>query len=104
MAFHIVKSILSEELGRLQALEKKYRDNISHCPKGSISLKRRPSGIYAYLAFRQGNRVVFKYVGPEKSDQVLKLKENVRLRQVHQKKLQSVVKDIIKLEKLVKRK
>jgi hypothetical protein len=104
MAYHVVKSILSEELGRLQALEKKYRDHISQCPKGSISYKRRSSGVYVYLAFRQGDRVVFKYVGPEKSEQVIKLKENVHLRQAHQKKLQSVVKDIIKLEKLVKRK
>ena len=104
MAYHIVKSILSEELDRLRALGNKYRDYISRCPKGSISYKRRASGIYAYLAFRQGSRVVFKYVGPEKSDQVLKLEENVRLRQGHQKKLQSIVKDIIKIEKLVKRK
>jgi len=104
MAYHIVKSILSEELDRLRALEKKYRDYISQYPNGSISFKRRSSGVYAYLAFRQGNRVVFKYVGPEKSDQVLKLRENVRLRQGHKKKLQSIVKDIIKLEKLLKRK
>jgi len=104
MAYHVVKSILSEELGRLQALEKKYRAHISQCPKGSISYKRRSSGVYAYLAFRQGDRVVFKYVGLEKSEQVIKLKENVRLRQTYQKKLQSVVKDIVKLEKLVKRK
>jgi len=103
MAYHIVKSILSEELERLRALGNKYRDYVSQYPKGSISYKRRASGVYAYLAFRQENRVVFKYVGPEKSDQVLKLKENVRLRQVHQKKLQSIVKDIIKLEKLLKR-
>jgi hypothetical protein len=104
MAYHIVKSILSEELDRLRALSDKYRDYVSQYPKGSISYKRRSSGVYAYLAFRQGSRVVFKYVGPEKSDQVLKLKENVRLRQAHQKKLQSIVKDIIKLEKLVKQK
>jgi hypothetical protein len=104
MAYHVVKGILSEELERLRALEKKYRNNISNCPKGSISYKRRSSGVYAYLAFRQGDKVVFKYIGPEKSEKVIKLKENVRLRQAHQKKLRSVVKDIVKLEKLVKRK
>jgi phosphatidylserine/phosphatidylglycerophosphate/cardiolipin synthase-like enzyme len=66
----IIKHILDEELRRLQKLSKKYRHEIDGLPKGSLSRKRRGDNYYYYLAFRNGAKVKFIYVGKDSSQAV----------------------------------
>jgi hypothetical protein len=66
----IIKHILSEELNRLQKLSQKYRNDINKLPKGSLAKKKRNNNYYIYLAFRDGAKIKFIYVGKESSPAV----------------------------------
>ncbi|HPD57656.1 MAG TPA: hypothetical protein PKW17_10490 [Smithellaceae bacterium] len=61
----IIKGILEEELKRLEELSVFYKDKLSGCPRGSVSVKDRGGKRYIYLARREGKKVVFDYVGKD---------------------------------------
>jgi hypothetical protein len=75
-----LRPILQEEQQRLGRLCRKYRAEISKLPKGSISVKARRGRLYAYLAYRDGGRVVFKYIGGAQSKKVAEIREKIRSR------------------------
>jgi hypothetical protein len=101
MAYKIINGMLNEELSRLQALEKKYLDFISHCPKGSIAIKKRNNSSYAYLAYREKNRVFFKYLGRPDSNKVLYLRQRLAKCRELIISLKSVRNDIKKVKRLL---
>ena len=70
----IIKHILGEELERLEKLLEKYRQEIDRLPKGSLAKKQRYGNNYIYLAYRDGKKVIFKYIGKESSDAVKDIK------------------------------
>lgn len=77
MAYHILSNMLKEELVRLHVLENKYIEFISQCPKGSIAVKKRSNAAYAYLAYRDKDRIIFKYLGPNNSAKVKLLRQKL---------------------------
>jgi hypothetical protein len=87
----VLKSVLKEEEKRLQSLSKMYRKKIDSLPKGSISLKKIRNGQYAYLAYREGKKVCFTYLGNASSDEALKMKAKIQER----KKIESLMKQTI---------
>jgi hypothetical protein len=90
----IVKDILKDEKERLNLLKKQLEKQISPLPKGSLSKKRRNNRFYYYLAYRKGRKVIFKYVGKEKSSQVISLKEDIQKRRKLEKRLRSIKRDL----------
>ena len=76
----IVKDILREEKNRLVILKDQIEKQISSLPKGSLSRKKRSSGWFYYLAYRDGKKIVFKYVGKENSPQVIAFEEAIQKR------------------------
>lgn len=75
-----LQSVLKEELQRLERLCHKYRAEIAKLPKGSISAKDRKGRLYAYLAYRDKGKIVFKYLGGARSDKVVEIREKVKSR------------------------
>ena len=70
-----LKGVLHEERKRLKSLSRKYSSEIAALPKGCVSIKKRRDQNYLYLAYRQGSKVNFKYIGhvsSESSKAVLK--------------------------------
>jgi len=55
----IIRGILEEEFKRLEELSVFYKEKISECPRGSISVKERGGKRYIYLARREDKNVVF---------------------------------------------
>lgn len=95
----IVEDMLSEERSRLLELEKFYVKQISRLPRGSISMKRRGSREYCYLAYRDGRKVRFDYVGGASSEAASKLQAQIRKRREIEKKLERVVKNLREIER-----
>lgn len=75
-----LQSVLKEELRRLERLCHKYRAKIAKFPKGSISDKDRSGRPYAYLAYRDNGRIVFKYLGGARTEKVMKIREKIKSR------------------------
>jgi hypothetical protein len=86
----VVKYILSEELHRLEQLSQQYADKIKRLQKGSISVKGNNGNKYAYLAFRDGDKVRFKYIGRESSQAAKKMMSDRQQRLAYIIKLKEV--------------
>lgn len=95
----MVFDILEEERNRLIDLKKKYRRQISALPKGSLSRKRRWNREYIYLAYREGHKIKFDYVGPVDSEASEELSEKIDQRKELEKKLQQVEKNLKDVER-----
>jgi hypothetical protein len=83
-----IKSVLEEELGRLKKLKIRYKRDIAALPAGSLSIKTRKGNEYAYIAYREKDKVNTDYIGPADSDEVKIIKEKIGKR----KKLDSLLK------------
>jgi len=68
IAMGYLKGVLHEERKRLKALSGKYSSEIASLPRGCVSIKKRREIDYLYLAFRQGGKVNFKYIGRVSSE------------------------------------
>jgi len=70
----IIHDILEDERKRLLELKKRYKDQLADLPKGTISIKKRRGRDYCYLAFRDGDKVRFRYLGLPESQAVAEAK------------------------------
>lgn len=96
-----IKSILKEELQRLERLCQKYREEINKLPRGSISEKERKGNSYAYLAFREDGKVRFEYIGNIQSDKVKELRRLVEERRRYERLMKQAQKNLKELKKLL---
>ncbi|MBA7528363.1 hypothetical protein ES705_20546 [subsurface metagenome] len=96
-----LKSVLQEEYERLKALLKKYDDEISALPHGSISIKKRNQKEYVYLAYRKKENVKFEYIGSISSEKSKNVVKKVKLRKGYEIKLKQVRKDLEEIEKVI---
>ena len=60
---NMLKEMLREERQRNHDMQKVYRDEIERLPRGSVVIKRSGKKDYCYLQYREGNKVVSRYVG-----------------------------------------
>ncbi len=95
----VVMDILDNERRRLVKLLSKYESQLSELPKGSISVKKRSNRDYAYLAHREGRKVVFDYIGPASSDAVQELSKMIERR----KELEDTIRQVKQNLKTVER-
>ncbi|MDM8522810.1 hypothetical protein QUF80_05500 [Desulfococcaceae bacterium HSG8] len=96
-----IRSVMEEEYQRLESLSGKYHAQISSLPKGSVSIKKRGRKKYLYLAYRQKDKVVSEYVGPEDSENAKAVIEKVRCRKLYEDKLRQVKKDLTEIRKVL---
>ena len=96
-----IRAVLKEELSRLNVLLRKYKQELKKFPIGSISKKERKGRFYAYLAFRKGEKVHFKYLGSAGSERVLVIESKIKSRREYERRLRLVVKEIRELERAV---
>ena len=95
----VVIDILDNERRRLVKLLSKYESEVSELPKGSISMKKRSNRDYAYLAHREGKKVVFDYVGPASSDAVQELRQMIERRKELEDKIRQVKQNLNAVER-----
>ncbi len=63
----IIDTILKEK-NRIEYMLERYRKIIDELPKGSLSESNKNGQKYYYLKYRDGKRVVSKYLGKEPGD------------------------------------
>lgn len=97
----IVDSILKEELQRLMALQQKYRASLLEYPSGAVSIKTKGGHRYVYRAFRDGQRIVTQYVGPEDSPVGKKFIEDVMHRRSLAQEIKAVIRDIVRINNML---
>ncbi|MDQ2086451.1 hypothetical protein RBH29_08415 [Herbivorax sp. ANBcel31] len=95
----IIKDMLKEELERLKQMEQSYMQKIDSLPKGSIVNKKINNKNYSYLVYRNGNKVLTKYIKPEDLDDINK---KVLLRNQYKKDLKEIREDMKITKKVVR--
>jgi hypothetical protein len=80
-------------------MEKVYIQKIESLPKGSIVNKKIKGKEYSYLIYRNGLKVVTKYIKP---DELENLKKKIEQRNIYKKELQEIRKDIKIAKKVVR--
>lgn len=95
----IVHDILEDERKRLLELKKQYEDQLTDLPKGSISIKKRRGRNYCYLAFRDEDKVRFKYLGLPESEAVAEMKSSLSRRKDIEANLKQVRQSLQEIER-----
>ena len=96
----ILAALLSKEENRNENMIAEYSRELETLPKGSIKPKKVKDKIYYYLTFRDGDKVITKYVGKDE-ESLIPIKEQLaRRKQVEEilKKLKEEKANIKKLE------
>lgn len=96
-----IRYILKEEHDRLERLAALYQKEIENLPKGSVSLKKRNGNTYLYIAYREGKKMKFKYVGKESSPKAVEISALIKERQEKTKQLDEVMTDIRNIKKVL---
>lgn len=102
MKSEIVKAVFQDELERNQRLIARYEKEIANLPKGTIFARKIGNQDYYYLTYRDGKKVVSKFLGKadsfdcdelkagiEKGNEYKRLLKNLR---IEQKELLKVLK------------
>ena len=83
----ILSEILSEEYERLNNTISSYEALVARLPKGSIMEKTIGGRQYAYLQWRDKDRVKSKYIKPE---DIVSLKEQIEQRRRYEKEIKTL--------------
>jgi hypothetical protein len=68
----VLKNILEESKEYYLGVKKKIENKIKHLPKGSIKERKIGRSKYYYFQYREGKKVVHKYLGKEKPEELIK--------------------------------
>ena len=98
----ILQGILYEELDRLRHTLRVYQKELAGLPKGSIVSKRIKGHVFHYLAYRNGVRMVFKYLGKLDKDGLDKFNSIQKQRDQYRKFIIDVKKQIRFLERALR--
>jgi hypothetical protein len=98
----VIRGILEEELSRLEELEIFYKEKIAEAARGSLSAKERGGKRYLYLARREGNKVLFEYVGKDVPEVRDALNARIRQRKEYQEKLRQVMENLKEVRKALR--
>ena len=72
----MILSTILQERERIDRMLAKYREELETLPKGTISEKKAGQSTYFYLKYRDGKRVISKYV-PQKDVETAREKTHI---------------------------
>ena len=99
----IVSSLISRESIRNQNMINEYEKELINLPKGSVKSKTIGKKVYYYLYYRDGKKVISKYLGKDEK-KISKIKELLIKRshiEAMLKKLKQEQQEIKKVEALL---
>lgn len=85
----ILQSLLLKEKNRNENMIKEYSRELENLVKGSIKIKKVNDKIYYYLIFRNGEKVITKYIG--KDEESLKA---IREQLIRRKQVEEILKQL----------
>jgi hypothetical protein len=95
-----IEGVIQEEYQRQNKLADLYKKELSEFPKGTLTFQKRKNQVYAYLKYRDGKKVVNKYIGPKESEAVEKMRVIILERKKTETFLKDVKKNIKRMEKV----
>lgn len=95
----IISTLLNKEKNRNESMIIEYTRELNILPKGTIKEKKVKDKIYYYLLFREGDKVITKYLG--KNEESLSLiKEQLARRKQLEHMLQKLKEEKTQIKKL----
>lgn len=98
----VIFYVMKEEYDRLLEAEHVYGKSILKEAQGAPRLKQYGSNQYLYLQKREGQRVVYKYVGRADSPKAQKVLESVERRRKRERLLKMIRKDLKDVKKVLR--
>lgn len=80
MKSELIKSVFIDELERNKRLVSRYTAEVESLPNGSLFLRKIGNQHYYYLNFRDGKKVVSKFLGKENSFDLESLQKQIARR------------------------
>ena len=68
----VLQGILSESKEHYLNVKNKIEKKLAHIPKGSVKERKISSRKYYYLQYRIGKKIIHKYLGRKKPEEVLR--------------------------------
>ena len=93
--------MLSNENDRLRERTIHLESDIQRLPHGSIQMKQRRNRDYCYLAYREGDKVKFKYIGKPGSTEEERVKSQIEKRGRFEADLRSALRELHDVERLL---
>ena len=96
----ILSTLLTKEENRNNNMLAEYSCELETLPKGSIKAKKVNNRLYYYLVFREGEKVITKYIGKDEESLASIREQLARRKQVEEiiKKLKEEKETIRRLE------
>lgn len=97
-----VKNLLQEELDYALKVQKRYCEAILMLPRGSLWKKKVNNKEYYYLAYREGHKVKFDYLGKLSEQEIKAYQNKVEKRRRYLKLIKDVKEEIKFLKRVLK--
>ena len=95
----IISTLLIKEKNRNEKMIIEYTRELNILPKGTIKEKKVKDKSYYYLLFREGDKVVTRYLGKNEEALIL-IKEQLARRKQLERMLQKLKEEKIQIKKL----
>lgn len=67
---NMILTTIMQEKQRIEYMREKYQEELDRLPKGTISEKKSGEKVYYYLKYRDGGKVVSRYISKSAIDEV----------------------------------
>lgn len=94
----VLATLLSKEKSGNKKMISAYNQELKTLPKGSIKTKKAGNRVYYYLIFRDGYKVVTKYVGKDE-ESLISIKEKLKRRKQIEEIIKKLKAENIQIEK-----
>ena len=95
----IISTLLNKEKNRNESMIIEYTRQLNILPKGTIKAKKVKDKIYYYLLFREGDKILTKYLG-KNEDSLILIKEQLARREQLERMLKKLKQEKIQIKKL----
>ena len=95
MKSDVIRSVFLDELERNKRLISRYEKEIENLPKGSIFKRKIGTSEYIYLNYREGKKVISKFIGKTEAIDLTELNEKI----IHRKELQALIRKLKREQK-----
>jgi len=97
----VIEGVLLEERERNLEMQNHYLQEIAALPKGSIVKKTKKSGDYYYLTYRNGSKVVSRYLGTDE-EEIEKVRKDIAKRKHFEGLIKNLKCELKQIAKVVK--
>lgn len=95
---NLILTTVMQEKQRIDYMLEKYQEALAKLPKGTISEKQVKGNTYYYLKYREGKKIVSKYIGKKEIEE---LKQQIDKRRHIEAMIKSLLEELRIAEKVL---